>query len=152
MAAELACLIKLAGIEDLDAINAVESRCFSSERFTRVQLRYLLNKAKAQAWLAKIDQQPLGYVLGLFPQHPRPARLYSLAVLDEYRGQGIAALLINTLSEHAKQSGYDRLRLEVDEQNLTAIAVYQRQGFEQIALLPNYYRNGHAALRFEKSL
>jgi ribosomal protein S18 acetylase RimI-like enzyme len=152
VAAKLACLIKLAGIEDLEAINAVESRCFSSERFSREQLRYLLSKAKAQAWIAETDEQVVGYVLGLFPQPPRPARLYSLAVLDEYRGQGIAGLLINTLLEHAKQSGYDRLRLEVDEHNLAAIAVYQRQGFEQIALLPNYYRNGHAALRFEKSL
>jgi ribosomal protein S18 acetylase RimI-like enzyme len=144
--------IKAAGIEQLAEINAIETACFSSERFSREQLRYLLSKAKAHAWLVEKDQQPVGYVLGLFPQQPRPARLHSLAVLDEYRGQGIADLLINTLLDYAQQAGYHLLRLEVDEHNHAAIAVYQRHGFEQIALLPNYYRNGHAGLRFEKAL
>lgn len=70
-----------------------------------------------------------------------------LYVLDEYRRKGIATKLIKKLVKIAKRK--ENITLEVNENNSSAIALYKKMGFNEIAIRPNYYGNENAILMFK---
>lgn len=61
----------------------------------------------------------------------------NVAVLPEYRGQGIAKALISKQLENKMEF----ITLEVRESNLPAISLYEKTGFEKIGIRPNFYSN-----------
>ncbi|MBN2105742.1 GNAT family N-acetyltransferase [bacterium] len=58
--------------------------------------------------------------------------LASIAVLPEYRGQGIAEQLTRAFLEELKKRGNKACRLGVEEQNTRARRFYEKIGFEQV--------------------
>ena len=60
------------------------------------------------------------------------ATLDSVAVLKEYRGQGISDELINAFLEKLKEAGVSACRLGVLGENTAARRFYERNGFEQL--------------------
>lgn len=112
-------------------------------------MTYLLTKAKAITWVAVAADQVAGYGQCLIPEQPRPARLYSLAVLPEYRRQGIAHQLMGTLLSELISLNYSRCRLEVRCSDHGAQTFYRSMGFSMISTLPAYYEDGENALRME---
>ena len=79
-------------------------------------------------------------------------RLYSIAVLPEARGLGIAEKLIARLGEQALARGKRFMRLEVSADNKGAISLYQRLGFKQFGMYVDYYDDHSNALRMQKVL
>ena len=61
--------------------------------------------------------------------------IYNIAVKDGFRRLGIASALI---SELEKSEPY-RIDLEVRESNASAIALYEKCGFEQVGMRKNFY-------------
>ena len=59
------------------------------------------------------------------------AWLLSMWVAPQARGQGIADALIDAIVYWARDCGFDRLALDVADNNLHANALYQRKGFLQ---------------------
>jgi len=56
-----------------------------------------------------------------------------MAVLPEYRGQGIGTRLLATAKQHAHAKGFNRLSLIVFEQNSGAKRLYERAGYRETA-------------------
>ena len=67
--------------------------------------------------------------------------MMNLAVHPDFRRQGIAEALVNTLVENLKKMGSRCLTLEVRASNAPAIALYEKLGFAEIGRRKNYYRN-----------
>ena len=67
--------------------------------------------------------------------------MMNVAVHPDFRRQGIAEALVNTLVENLKQMGSRCLTLEVRASNAPAIALYEKLGFAEIGRRKNYYRN-----------
>ena len=65
----------------------------------------------------------------------------NVAVHPDWRRQGIAERLIETLIAELKNRGSHALLLEVRASNAPAIALYEKLGFRQVGLRKNYYRN-----------
>ena len=61
--------------------------------------------------------------------------IYNIAVKEGFRRLGIASALI---SELEKSKPY-RIDLEVRESNASAIALYEKCGFEQVGMRKNFY-------------
>lgn len=61
--------------------------------------------------------------------------IYNIAVKEGFRRLGIASALI---SELEKSEPY-RINLEVRESNASAIALYEKCGFEQVGMRKNFY-------------
>ena len=59
----------------------------------------------------------------------------NIAVLPEYRRQGIAQSLI----ESCAQNKMDFITLEVRKSNLPAIKLYEKAGFENMGIRPRFY-------------
>jgi len=55
--------------------------------------------------------------------------IHDLAVLPEFRGQGVGARLLEAVEQHARQLGCCKVTLEVQENNHRARLVYERAGF-----------------------
>lgn len=66
--------------------------------------------------------------------------LDNIAVKENYRGNGIAALLIAELEKHIEQKAAF-ITLEVRQGNLPAVSLYKKCGFKPVGIRKNYYSN-----------
>lgn len=90
--------------------------------------RLHLQARRGEEVLGGIALLPEGYT----PEHPIPedrAHIVSLWVRPQARGLGISRLLFQALAQLALDLGRADLRLDVDETNLPARALYERLGF-----------------------
>lgn len=69
--------------------------------------------------------------------------MYSLAVSKNYQGQGIGKKLLEYILNNTDKN----ISLEVNTNNLIAISLYQKLGFEINKQINNYYENGDAAYK-----
>ena len=65
--------------------------------------------------------------------------IYKIATAKPMRNKGIGRILIQALSEKAKESNAG-LRLKVTEDNENAIAFYRKNGFEVVGIEPSKVR------------
>lgn len=145
-------VVRPAEQDDLDALIAIEEKCFTTDRISRRSFRRFMKVDSAEVLIAEVDGAAAGSAVLLFRAGTALARLYSLAVDPALRGRGIGRALL-AAAEHAAFE-HDRiiLRLEVREDNDTACALYRSQGYTPCGRVPDYYEDGMAALRFEKLL
>lgn len=143
-------MIRLATLDDLDALVDLENRCFQLDRLSRRNFRYMLTKAHASTLVDDRQGVLAGYVLVLFHTGTSLARMYSIAVDAEYRGAGVAGALIKAAEAAALARGCVYMRLEVRPDNAGAIALYQKHGYRQFGTVDDYYEDHADALRFEK--
>lgn len=145
-------MIRKATIADLDALVTLENRCFQTDRLSRRSFRHLLTKANAITLVAEEPAGLSGYVTVLFNAGTSLARLYSIAVDDSYRGQGIAAALVAAAEQAALDGECVVLRLEVRCDNAASLALFRKLDYRQFGHYPDYYEDHMEALRFEKEL
>lgn len=141
-----------AGPADLDAVDRIESTAFTADRFSRRNLARMLASRSADVTLAEFDGRPAGYALVLFRNGSRVGRLYSIAVLPEFRGKGLADELMHAAFDCAITRGCDRMRLEVRAANAPAIRTYERAGFNLLKEMSGYYPDGETAFHMEKRI
>ena len=138
---------------DVAELLRIEDEAFGPDASSARRLRYLLLEAKAKSLVATRGASICGYGSILLPAGRRPARIYSLAVARPFRGQGIARSICGDLIDAARKRRFDRIRLEVHEDNVAGQALYAALGFERIARLPaGYYANGHGGWRMQLSI
>ena len=145
-------LIRRALPADIPALLSIESACFKTDKISPAQMRYLLKKARAVTFVFQQDESIAGYAMLLTPMLPRPARLYSIAVQQQYRGRKIAARLMDRILQYARDHNYTRLRLEVRKSQSHVQHLYQKCGFKVIGILPAYYADGEDGLRMQARL
>jgi len=141
-----------AGIEDLDALLALENRCFTEDRLSRRSFRRFLDRPRDRLIVAESTSGLVGYCLVLMSAATRLARIYSVAVLPTERGRGVGEQLIHSAEEVAVDADRIIMRLEVREDNTAAIALYRRLGYRQFGTYRDYYEDHSNALRFERRI
>lgn len=140
------------GLTRIDELLSVEERCFETDRIVRRNLRRLLLSSSAVCIGAFCGKVLVGSMVLLFRSGSKKVRIYSLAVVQEARGQGIAGLLMVRAEREAHERACNRISLEVREDNASAIRLYERSGFVKNGLLSQYYEDGANALRMIKEL
>lgn len=80
------------------------------------------------------------------------ADLEDLLVSKEFRGQGVATLLIKAAENSLKDKGYEKIFLEVRENNFPALKLYEKSGFKIISVRKKYYADGENALVLVKEI
>jgi ribosomal protein S18 acetylase RimI-like enzyme len=137
-------------VSDLDTLCEIERTAFATDRISRDGLRRMLASPSAALIVAEQDGVIAGYALVLFRAASALARLYSIAVLPRLAGRRIGAALLAAAEREALERVSSAMRLEVREDNATAVGFYQRAGYRQFGREPHYYEDGGTALRFEK--
>ena len=64
----------------------------------------------------------------------------SITVLKDYWGQGIGSTLFNLMIEFSKSVGIEILYLEVRADNIRAIALYEKFGFESVGVYEKFFK------------
>lgn len=145
-------LFRLARKNDIPRLLAIENTCFTEDKLTRRNFQWMLDKAHADIIVAEQQRQTVGYGLLLYRRGTSLARLYSLAILPDFRGSGLGEALLIELERYARQRDCLFLRLEVRPDNARAIALYQRLGYRQFDRKLDYYEDHSEALCFEKRI
>ena len=65
----------------------------------------------------------------------------NVAVLSEYRGQGVGKALVEEMLALAKEKQVKKIMLEVRASNQKAIGLYEKFGFQFLCKRKNYYQN-----------
>ena len=78
------------------------------------------------------------------------ADMMNIAVRKDYRRQGIATLLLNHILTICQEKGIKTIHLEVNEENFSAISLYQKFGFTECGRRKQYYDNQYDAILMKK--
>jgi ribosomal protein S18 acetylase RimI-like enzyme len=145
-------MIRPARLDDLDDLVRIENTTFETDRITRRNFRYLLTKANAATLVEEEGGRVRGYAMALFHQGTSLARLYSYAVDPPFQRLGIGRALVEAAEQLALERECIAFRLEVRRDNPASIKLFEKLGYRYLDLVPDYYEDHAAALRFEKTL
>ena len=70
----------------------------------------------------------------------------NIVVKKDYRKNGIGNILLNRLISLAKENKKTEIILEVNENNISAIKLYEKNGFRKCGLRKRYYNNTDNAI------
>lgn len=123
----------------IDEVLEIERRSFT-DPWSREMFRSELQVGGGTfARMAERDGRLLGYSLSVLVADE--AHLGNLAVHPDARGAGVGQALLDDLLLAAEKRRAVRLTLEVRESNERARKFYYRNGFIDVAIRKNYYRN-----------
>ena len=94
--------------------------------------------------------QIVGYAAVLVVAPGVEADVLTVAVLPEYARKGIATHFMGELEKWSKEKQALAMMLEVGTENTSAIALYEKLGYQTIATRKNYYGQGQDAFVMRK--
>ncbi len=141
--------------EDLDAIEAIQKKSFSEiisrklwEReielsVSRILVVRIMNGESDDAsnndpYNDLPRHKSLAGYIDFWVTHDE-AQIISFAVDPAYRGKGLGNQLLQSMLKHCVLEGVREVVLDVRESNHTAIHIYHRLGFKNVASRKSYY-------------
>ena len=122
----------------ISQVAELEKLCFSAPWSERSLLAEL--NSPYSFWLVACDaDRVVGYVGSQISFDE--ADMMNLAVCPEYRRNGVAQKLVESLFAGLSEKDVGSLSLEVRASNAPARALYEKLGFAQVGCRPNYYRD-----------
>lgn len=120
---------------DLDAIMAIEPHIYSHP-WSRGNFSDSLVSGYS-AWVLLDGAKIIGYALMMMVLDE--AHLLNLSVAKAYQKQGLGRLLLEHMITIAKKHDAANMFLEVRPSNISAIALYENIGFNEMAVRRGYY-------------
>ena len=140
---------------DFDALYAIEEACFEPAlRFPRAYMRMILSRRGSLAWVAEDDRGLAGFAVVSRQKTPEGPVAYieTIEVSTDRREQGVGRELLRCIEHSARVMGIDTMALHVDEENRTAIQLYESADYEKRGREENFYPNRHPALIYAKRI
>jgi len=132
-------LLRRAGVDDLDAIMAIETATFANDAWSREIMRSELANRHTY-YLVALGDGVEGYAGLRSPFGIGQGDIQTIAVVESARGKGLGRTLMNALLSEARTRGAAEIFLEVRADNPGAQHLYENLGFEQIDLRKKYYQ------------
>jgi ribosomal protein S18 acetylase RimI-like enzyme len=139
-------------LRDLATLVALEQAVFSGDRLSLRQFRHHLDAPSSDLIVAAGVDGVNGYALLFRRRGSLIGRIYSMAVAPSARGLGLGDRLLQRLESIARARGLAEMRLEVRQDNVVAMALYERRGYQRFGKRCAYYEDGADAWRMSKSL
>lgn len=138
-------MIEKANLSDLQELYILENEVFDSTNYPLSKASFRYHIKKNLIYIYRIQNKIAGYILVLVRK--KSYKLYSVAVLKDYRGQSVASKL---LDEFLKTADKDII-LEVRVDNIGAIELYKKKGFQVVKISKNFYKDGCDAYIMKKA-
>jgi ribosomal-protein-alanine N-acetyltransferase len=145
-------VIRPARVDDLDQLVALELQSFTTDHLSRAQYRRHIASSSAIVLVAVRGAAVLGSTVAFLRTNSDEARLYSVAVSDSARGQGIGDALVDAIEVSVRASGRRRVRLEVRQDNPSAIRLYERRDYVRFGQIAGFYEDGGDAWCYRKAV
>jgi ribosomal-protein-alanine N-acetyltransferase len=102
------------------------------------------------------EGEPLGFAMLALarqkPFEPRRALLLAISVSPAHQRKGVGSAMLNRMEELAREYGVVEIHLRTADDNLPAISLFQKAGFEITGSEDLYYPKGQRALAMSKTL
>ena len=137
--------IEDASIRHLDRLYEIETECFDREAFTKQQIARLLTDYDSVCLVAKVNSEIVGFIIGMIylERNSLIGHILTIDISLIHRQKGIAQKLLQEIEKIFTEKGVKACRLEVREDNIAALRLYQKFGYKKVAKLKNYYGNAH---------
>lgn len=150
--------IRKATIEDLDILDDFLQQLIQVERPMDISLEQVKNityydisefiKSKhSELFVATVNDEIVGSGYGLIKQnkshftHKEHGYVGFMFVTKEHRGKGISHLILNEIFSWFKSKNITETRLEVYQENPSAIKAYEKAGFKKNLVEMLHYLN-----------
>ena len=127
--------LRFADAGDVDSLRALHAAAFD-QPWPAGEIERLMRILGGFAVLAE-EEAPQGFVL--IRTVADEAEILTLAVAPEFRRRGIGRGLVEAAAQEASRRGARSFFLEVAEDNLTALALYESADFQAVGLRRAYY-------------
>ncbi|MBC7531345.1 MAG: GNAT family N-acetyltransferase [Oligoflexus sp.] len=141
--------------KDLEELYAFELRCFDpGMAFHYRQFQELLRNPRADVWVMRHESHIIAQAIILRRKFRDGvhARIYSLTVDLAFRGKGLSRQLLLHVFSKLKTRKIRNIYLEVEEDAIIPIALYNSLGFKVHHRLVDYYEIGRHGLKMRKTL
>lgn len=139
-------MIREATLNDVDAIMALEAEDIAHP-WERDAIANLITNSTQVALVYESDEV-VGYVGAVLIVGE--AEIGNVCVSSKVRRQGIAQALLSELDEYLKSHDTYKVFLEVEESNIPAIKLYEKNGYSQYNYRKDYYGPNRHALLYSK--
>lgn len=120
----------------LNEVIEIENKCFSTP-WGKESFCDELRKENSFKFVALDSEKVIGFAI--LETVLDEGNLLDIAVDENFRRNGVAKALIEELFKVAVKNELSFITLEVRESSLPAITLYEKTGFEKVALRKNYY-------------
>ena len=121
-----------------DPLALLHSACFPDDPWDPSAISEILGITGFFGRIAWYDETPAGFVLTLDLRNE--CEILSLGVLPEWRREGVASALLDSICVEAHLRCAESIVLEVAVDNIAALALYAARGFLPVGRRRNYYR------------
>ena len=134
------------GPADAEAAAELEATCFADASHTPWSPQLLMSELASDVaaprswWVAHDNGELVGIAGGMAID--TDVEILDVAVAPDRRRQGIARKLLSHVSYDAQMLGCTTASLEVEANNITAIALYESLGFSRSGVRRGYYGTG----------
>ena len=112
-------------------------------------IRIIKNKSK-NIIVARVERELVGF--GVMTYRKDQANLDLLAVKDNYRRNKVGSQIVLWLEKVANTAGAFNVFVQLREKNVDAFALYECLGYEQLDVLPGFYKGIENGIVMAKSL
>lgn len=128
---------------DLPAVLAIEEASFPSP-WSHASFVHEFHNPHAQLIVAEQERQVIGYLCCWYVVDE--IHILDVAVHPTHRQHGVGARLLRHIMAEGRRRGSRSANLEVRKSNRAAIALYEKFGFQSVAVRARYYSDGEDAL------
>jgi ribosomal-protein-alanine N-acetyltransferase len=130
-----------ASVKSLERLYQIEKECFVEEAFTKKQISLLLTDYNSVSFMAKENEEIVGFIVAMiYPDGKNiNSHILTIDVSPSHRRRGVGQMLLQEMEKIFIQKGVKVCLLEVKEDNMAAISLYHKLGYEEIGRLENYY-------------
>jgi len=132
--------IRFAIPADYDSLVNLEKEIFGDQAWSASAMVADLEALHTQYLVAFNGSELVGYAGLSSPAGSFQADINTIAVSEPHRGSGLGSEFMNRLIELATRGGAEEMFLDVRADNLGAIGLYKKYGFEHIDTRKGYYQ------------
>ncbi len=137
----MAVTIEDASIRHLDRLYEIETECFENEAFTKQQIAQLLTEYNTLSLVAKENGKIIGFVICSIDigRDRLIGHILTIDVSLSSRRKGVGLKLLQRIEKLFRERNVKTCHLEVREDNIGALRLYEEMGYKRIGRLRNYY-------------
>ncbi|MBP9675220.1 MAG: GNAT family N-acetyltransferase [Anaerolineaceae bacterium] len=136
-----------ASLSDLSQLNSLEKACFPLDAWPLIEQIAVLTFPGIVRIKAVQYEMMVGFIGGDAKKLQKTGWITTLAVLPQFRRQGLAGALLHACEQALKMP---TVRLSVRASNQDAIYLYTKHGYSQVDVWRHYYQGGEDAIVMSK--
>jgi ribosomal-protein-alanine N-acetyltransferase len=133
--------VETASLRHLNRLYEIERECFGEEAFSQHQIATLIRDYNSISLVAVENNIIIGFILGAiyFQRNALDGHVLTIDISPPNRRRGVGSRLLKEIERIFSEKNVKTCHLEVKEDNVEAIKLYEKAGYKKIAKLKNYY-------------